>query len=91
MKERETDPKAGEEVREALRAFYNLHPYPPPLDDLDGYRQRWQDEGRRRADFYLHWSDQPYRTDLKGFGCRVRHLASSQTCFAATCFPGRRD
>ena len=44
--------------------FYNLHPYPPPVDDLDGYRQRWQDEGRRRADFHLHWPDKAYRADL---------------------------
>ncbi len=47
MEERETDPKAGEEVREALRAFYDLHPYPPPTGDLEAYRQRWQDENRR--------------------------------------------
>ena len=32
--------------------------------DLDGYRQRWQDEGRRRADFHLHWPDRAYRADM---------------------------
>jgi len=78
MEEQGTDPKAGEEVCEAVRAFYDLHPYPPPVDDLVGYRQRWQDEGRRRADFYLHWSDQPYRTDLKVLvaGCGTSQAAN---------------
>jgi len=51
-------------ARDAVRDFYNLHPYPPPVDDLDEYRQRWQDEGRRRADFHLHWPDKAYRANL---------------------------
>ena len=49
---------------DAVQAFYDRHPYPPPVDDLEGYRQRWQDEGRRRADFHLHWPEKSYRTDL---------------------------
>ena len=51
-------------VQDAVRTFYDLHPYPPPVEDLDGYRKRWQDEGRRRADFHLHWPDRAYRVDL---------------------------
>ena len=51
-------------VQDAVRTFYDLHPYPPPVEDLDGYRRRWQDEGRRRADFHLHWPDKAYRADL---------------------------
>ena len=59
-------------------AFYDLHPYPPPVDDLDGYRQRWQDEGRRRADFHLHWPDKAYRADLKVLvaGCGTAQAAN---------------
>jgi hypothetical protein len=34
-------------ARDAVQAFYDLHPYPPPVDDLEGYRQRWQ--GERQA------------------------------------------
>ena len=49
---------------ETVQAFYDAHPYPPPVEDLDGYRRRWQDEGRRRADFHLHWPDKPYRAHL---------------------------
>jgi SAM-dependent methyltransferase len=47
-----------------VQAFYDLHPYPPPVQDLESYRLRWQDEARRQADFHLHWPDQPYRPDL---------------------------
>jgi hypothetical protein len=52
MQEQETNPKAGENVREAVRAFYDLLPYPAPVDDMDDNRRRWQDENRRRADFH---------------------------------------
>ena len=60
-----------------MRAFYDLHPYPPPVDDLDGYRQRWQDEDRRRADFHLHWPDKAYRADLQVLvaGCGTAQAA----------------
>ena len=63
--------------RETVRAFYDLHPYPPPVDDLDGYRQRWQDENRRRADFHLHWPGKAYRTDLQVLvaGCGTAQAA----------------
>jgi SAM-dependent methyltransferase len=64
-------------ARDAVRDFYNLHPYPPPVDDLDEYRQRWQDEGRRRADFHLHWPDKAYGADLKVLvaGCGTSQAA----------------
>ena len=43
--------------------FYERYPYPPPIDDLDNYRRRWQDRNRRRADFHLFWPDKPYTED----------------------------
>jgi SAM-dependent methyltransferase len=45
-----------------VNAFYERHPYPPPLDDLDAYRRSWDDR-RRRAESHLFWPDQPYRDD----------------------------
>ena len=51
-------------VREQVKAFYNQRPYPPPVKDLDSYRQRWQDGFRRRADFHLHWPHRLYREDI---------------------------
>jgi SAM-dependent methyltransferase len=49
-------------VAQAVSAFYESHPYPPPLDDLDHYRGLWTDE-RRRADACLYWPTEPYRDD----------------------------
>jgi SAM-dependent methyltransferase len=43
-----------------IRAFYDRYPYPPPIDDLDTYRRRWQDLNRRRADFHLSWPEKPF-------------------------------
>jgi len=44
--------------------FYESHPYPPPVDDLEAYRKIW-DERRRRADAYLFWPSEPYREDRR--------------------------
>jgi SAM-dependent methyltransferase len=40
--------------------FYESHPYPPPVDDLDGYRKSWDDR-RRLAESHLFWPSEPYR------------------------------
>ena len=50
-------------VAEKVRAFYERHPYPPPVDSLESYRLRWQDRQRRRADFRIAWPARPYRED----------------------------
>jgi SAM-dependent methyltransferase len=42
--------------------FYQSHPYPPPVDDLEAYRRRW-DERRRQAESHLFWPAEPYRED----------------------------
>jgi SAM-dependent methyltransferase len=46
-----------------VRAFYDRYPYPPPVDDLESYRRRWQDPERRRADHHLFWPARPFRDD----------------------------
>jgi SAM-dependent methyltransferase len=45
-----------------VSAFYESHPYPPPVDDLQAYRQVWDDR-RRRAESHLFWPAEPYRDD----------------------------
>jgi SAM-dependent methyltransferase len=45
-----------------VAAFYEAHPYPPAVDDLEGYARKW-DDGRKRADSHLFWPTQPYRDD----------------------------
>jgi 2-polyprenyl-3-methyl-5-hydroxy-6-metoxy-1,4-benzoquinol methylase len=51
------------DVAEEVRDFYDRYPYPRPIDNLDKYRQRWQDLQRSRADHHLFWPDRPYRED----------------------------
>jgi len=57
-----SDEIAGAAVAARVGAFYEEHPYPPPLDDLTGYGRMW-DDLRRRADAHLFWPEQPYRDD----------------------------
>jgi SAM-dependent methyltransferase len=49
-------------IASQVSAFYESHPYPPPVDDLQAYRQTWNDQ-RRRADSYLFWPNETYRDD----------------------------
>jgi SAM-dependent methyltransferase len=51
------------DIGERVRDFYDQHPYPPPVESLERYHQRWQDPRRRRADFHLIWPWRPYRED----------------------------
>lgn len=50
------------EIAARVRGFYESHPYPPLVDDLDSYRRSWDDR-RRRAESHLFWPAEPYRED----------------------------
>jgi len=50
-------------VGEDVRAFYERHPYPPPVDSLEKYRRLGQDRQKRRADYHLFWPARAYRED----------------------------
>jgi SAM-dependent methyltransferase len=52
-------PSVTAAVSRQVAAFYETHPYPPPVDDLEAYRQAWNDQ-RRRADSHLFWPAEPY-------------------------------
>jgi len=54
-----TDPAA------AVRAFYDDHPYPPPVAGLDRYREAWNDSKRLRVEYHLLWPQTVYRQDLE--------------------------
>jgi SAM-dependent methyltransferase len=64
-------------ANEMVRSFYDQHPSPPPGEDFEEYRRRWQDEDRRLADFHLHWPRRPYREDLRVLvaGCGTAQAA----------------
>jgi SAM-dependent methyltransferase len=61
MKPREAASPDPASVTAAVRAFYEEHPYPPPVDSLEKYRDLWRDGQRRRADHHLFWPCLPYR------------------------------
>ena len=53
--------RSGRNNAEAVCQFYEHHPYPPPIYDLDRYRKLWDNPLRRRADACLFWPDETYR------------------------------
>jgi len=58
----DTQGSSAERVAQAVSAFYERHPYPPPVDSLERYRGLWNHE-RRRAAAHLFWPEEPYRDD----------------------------
>src|SRR5215469_11303776 len=53
-----------ERVDWTVKNFYERYPYPPPVHDLDSYREQWRDRGRRLAYFHLCWPTRPYTENL---------------------------
>ncbi len=51
------------EIAAEVQQFYERYPYPPPVDNLDRYRQQWRSPARSRADFFLSWPGARYRDD----------------------------
>ena len=62
MKEREAQTRDATSVAEEVRGFYEDHPYPPPVNDLEKYGA-WQDPKKRRAEFHLLWPSRPFEED----------------------------
>ncbi len=63
VKDHESRSADAASVGEEVRAFYERHPYPPPVDSLEKYRRLGQDRQKRRADYHLFWPARPYRED----------------------------
>jgi len=63
VKHHESQSADAASVAEEVRAFYERHPYPPPVDSLERYRQLGQDRQKRRADYHLFWPARPFRED----------------------------
>lgn len=56
-------PESGP-ASDVVSRFYDRHPYPPPVTDLDGYRDRWEEPGRRRAEHHLLFPHRRFGGDL---------------------------
>jgi SAM-dependent methyltransferase len=63
MKDHESSSADAASVAAEVRAFYERHPYPPPVDSLEKYRRLGQDRQKRRVDYHLFWPVRPYRED----------------------------
>jgi SAM-dependent methyltransferase len=50
---------------DAVQDFYDDHPYPPPVADLDRYQEAWSDPDRLRVEYHLLWPTTAYRQDLE--------------------------
>jgi SAM-dependent methyltransferase len=74
-------------VAEEVRAFYEQHPYPPPVESLDQYRRQWQDPTRRRADYHLYWPARAYTDD---FSILIAGCGTSQAAKHALRWPAAR-
>src|SRR5262252_8757413 len=55
MVQEDTRTPAPTDPADAVRAFYDSHPYPAPIDNLDRYRELYRNLDRRRAVSLLLW------------------------------------
>ena len=63
---------------QAVREFYDAHPYPPPITDLERHRELYRNPQRRRALFHLFWPTRPQRPDrdILVAGCGTSQAAT---------------
>jgi len=61
-----------------VRAFYESHPYPAPLHDLDRHRELYRNPDRRRALSLLLWATEQQRPDREILvaGCGTSQAAT---------------
>jgi SAM-dependent methyltransferase len=66
------------ELAERVRAFYESHPYPAPLDNLDRHRELYRNPDRRRALSLLLWPTEKPRPDREILvaGCGTSQAAA---------------
>jgi SAM-dependent methyltransferase len=70
-------PSAPADRAEAVRAFYESHPYPAPIASLEKRLDRYRDPRRRRAQALLLWPLEKPRADRKilAAGCGTSQAA----------------
>ena len=86
MKDKPAQSPDAESVAQEVRAFYEGHPYPPPIDDLEKYRL-WADPQKRRAEFHLLWPSRNFEEDIS---ILVAGCGTSQAAKLAMRWPAAR-
>jgi very-short-patch-repair endonuclease/SAM-dependent methyltransferase len=71
-------PQAGRGRDDAVRAFYESHPYPAPIGSLDRHRELYRNPDRRRALALLLWPTEQPRADREILvaGCGTSQAAT---------------
>jgi SAM-dependent methyltransferase len=72
---------------DAVSRFYNDHPYPPPIGDLETYRAAWSDGSRRRIEHFRLWPTLRFRDD---HSILVAGCGTSQAAKYAVRYPRAR-
>jgi SAM-dependent methyltransferase len=77
MSARKAIPSAPFDPADEVRAFYESHPYPAPLESLDEHRELYRNPDRRRALSLLMWPAGKQRTDREVLvaGCGTSQAA----------------
>ncbi len=70
-----------------ISTFYDRHPYPPPVADLDDEVEAWRDGRRRRVEHARLWPTLPYRED---HSILVAGCGTSQAARYAVRYPRAR-
>ena len=64
MTPRQTSQRGASDDANKVRTFYEDHPYPPPVEDLDRHQQTWRNPLRRRVEFHRLWPRRPFQEEL---------------------------
>ena len=77
MPRQETKTPAPSNPADAVRAFYESHPYPAPIDNLDRHRELYRNPDRRRAASLLLWPAEKQRAnrEILVAGCGTSQAA----------------
>src|SRR5688500_18785832 len=79
--------RQADSVAAGVQDFYERYPYPRPVDDLDDYRARWRERGRRRADFHLF---RPASMNREDYNILVAGCGTSQAAKHALRWPNAK-
>ena len=73
MAREETRPPVPTDPADAVRAFYESHPYPAPIGNLDQHRALYRNPDRRRAASLLLWPTEKLRANREILVAAAEH------------------